>query len=144
MSSSIAKISGPNPKEALSAKQKYSCQACQQRKVRCDKVSPVCSNCSVRGNDCIYKTPLPPRRGRRKIPPENLLARLRRYEELLRSYGANIEELEEEAAAPSGRRKKESSQDSPHPDFQEDAEQVPVRGKLIVEDGKSRYIEKYV
>lgn len=35
-------------------------QQCQQRKVKCDKLTP-CKVCSTRGSDCVYRAPAPPR-----------------------------------------------------------------------------------
>ncbi|KAL2869267.1 putative C6 transcription factor [Aspergillus lucknowensis] len=32
----------------------YSCHTCRRRKVRCDKVHPVCGNCVKNGAECIY------------------------------------------------------------------------------------------
>ncbi|EYE98829.1 putative C6 transcription factor [Aspergillus ruber CBS 135680] len=32
----------------------YSCHSCRRRKVKCDKVHPVCGNCAKNGNECVY------------------------------------------------------------------------------------------
>ncbi|OGM49263.1 C6 transcription factor [Aspergillus bombycis] len=32
----------------------YSCHTCRRRKVKCDKVHPVCGNCVKNGTECIY------------------------------------------------------------------------------------------
>ncbi|OOQ86441.1 Zn(II)2Cys6 transcription factor [Penicillium brasilianum] len=32
----------------------YSCHTCRRRKVKCDKVHPICGNCAKTGADCIY------------------------------------------------------------------------------------------
>ncbi|KAL4960254.1 putative C6 transcription factor [Aspergillus stella-maris] len=32
----------------------YSCHTCRRRKVKCDKVHPICGNCSKNGTECIY------------------------------------------------------------------------------------------
>lgn len=68
-----------------------SCMLCQQRKIKCNKGSP-CSNCQKLRVECIPTAPLSRPRKRRFAEAE-LLARLRRYEDLLRSYGANIDDL---------------------------------------------------
>ncbi|KAE8144252.1 fungal-specific transcription factor domain-containing protein [Aspergillus avenaceus] len=34
----------------------YSCHTCRRRKVKCDKVHPVCGNCYKNGTECIYDT----------------------------------------------------------------------------------------
>ncbi|KAL3467961.1 fungal-specific transcription factor domain-containing protein [Aspergillus heterothallicus] len=32
----------------------YSCHTCRRRKVKCDKVHPICGNCVKNGTECIY------------------------------------------------------------------------------------------
>ncbi|KAJ5100071.1 hypothetical protein N7532_007072, partial [Penicillium argentinense] len=32
----------------------YSCHACRRRKVKCDKVHPICGNCTKTGAGCVY------------------------------------------------------------------------------------------
>ncbi|KAJ5901501.1 hypothetical protein N7495_002029 [Penicillium taxi] len=32
----------------------YSCHTCRRRKVKCDKIHPICGNCSKTGGECIY------------------------------------------------------------------------------------------
>ncbi|KAJ5578774.1 transcriptional regulator family: Fungal Specific TF [Penicillium hispanicum] len=32
----------------------YSCHTCRRRKVKCDKVHPVCGNCTKTGAECVY------------------------------------------------------------------------------------------
>ncbi|KAL2823054.1 fungal-specific transcription factor domain-containing protein [Aspergillus granulosus] len=32
----------------------YSCHTCRRRKVKCDKVHPICGNCGKNGTECIY------------------------------------------------------------------------------------------
>ncbi|KAL1967426.1 hypothetical protein VTN77DRAFT_3211 [Rasamsonia byssochlamydoides] len=32
----------------------YSCHTCRRRKVKCDKVHPVCGNCQKNGTECVY------------------------------------------------------------------------------------------
>ncbi|KUJ11564.1 uncharacterized protein LY89DRAFT_654212 [Mollisia scopiformis] len=67
------------------------CVLCQQRKVRCDRKSP-CANCIKAQVECIPST-LQPRRRRRQFPESDLLERLRRYEDLLRQKGVEVEPL---------------------------------------------------
>lgn len=78
--------------------QPHSCVLCSRRKVKCDRRDP-CSNCTKARVDCIYRTPATPRRRRRRSPERSLHARLRRYEQMLESYGVKIEELEGEPAS---------------------------------------------
>lgn len=104
----------------------HSCTLCQLRKVRCDGQKP-CSTCVKGGQQCVAA---PPRRRRLKEPlsKEGLLARLKRYESLLLSHGVNID-TEPDISA-------QEAPGSP--------ESVSGVGKLIVEGGHARYIEKYV
>lgn len=77
---------------------KHPCILCQQRKVKCDR-SELCGNCRKAGVECISAATLPPRKRKRRFPEAELLARLRRYEHHLRSYGADIDALNRDAEA---------------------------------------------
>ncbi|RFU31907.1 hypothetical protein B7463_g4408, partial [Scytalidium lignicola] len=104
----------------------HSCILCQQRKVRCDRAKP-CSNCIKAKAECIHRAPIPPRRRKKKSSEANLVARLKKAEELLRKHGVpfeydNVEE-EAEMALPF----------SPKSN--------PVKGTLLAERGNSRLIE---
>ncbi|KAI0836435.1 C6 transcription factor [Hypoxylon sp. FL0890] len=72
----------------------YSCLTCRQRKVKCDRRNP-CSNCRKAEKQCSFVPPVRGKRKRTKPRREGLHARLKRYEELLKSYGANVEPSEE-------------------------------------------------
>lgn len=72
-----------------------SCVSCKNRKIKCNRQQP-CSNCNKSDTTCNYVAPAPPRRRKgaeRKLSEEDLYRRLRKYETLLRAYGAKIEEL---------------------------------------------------
>jgi hypothetical protein len=75
---------------------KHPCNRCQQRKVKCDRLDPCC-NCTRAHVECLQAGAPPPRRKRRRFPQEELLARLRRYEEHLRRHGVNIDAINSEA-----------------------------------------------
>jgi hypothetical protein len=75
---------------------KHPCNRCQQRKVKCDRLDPCC-NCARAHVECLQAGAPPPRRKRRRFPQEELLARLRRYEEHLRRHGVNIDAINSEA-----------------------------------------------
>ena len=88
-------ISSPSPSTVDSPRttsvKPFSCLKCQQRKVKCDRRDP-CSTCSKTRVECVFRAPAPPRRRKRKISSEgDLLARLKRYEELLKGYGVSID-----------------------------------------------------
>ncbi|KAH8812480.1 fungal-specific transcription factor domain-containing protein [Xylogone sp. PMI_703] len=74
---------------------KHPCVLCQQRKVKCDRNEP-CGNCSRLGVECTPASALPPRRRKRRFPEAELLARLRRYEHHLKSYGVDIDAINRE------------------------------------------------
>jgi hypothetical protein len=63
--------------------QKHSCSACARRKVRCDRQQP-CANCARARCPCSYSSSVSSPRPRKRHAEEILLARLHRYEELLR------------------------------------------------------------
>lgn len=67
---------------------KLACSLCARRKVKCDKGEP-CSNCLKAHALCIYEAPASPR-PRKRAADEELLARLARYEELMRSHNIDF------------------------------------------------------
>ena len=75
------------PRNGQSGKTRLiSCSTCQQRKVKCDKAQPTCSNCAKHRTSCVYIPPALPIRKKRKSPEQQLVGRLRRYERLLRAH----------------------------------------------------------
>lgn len=121
----------------------YSCLTCRQRKVRCDRRTP-CSNCIKAEKQCSFIPPVRGRRRRTKPPREGLHAKLKRYEELLRSYGVKVEpsddgeESESEVA---------SQHDTEMKDVVEPQSQSldidEANPKLITKEGSSRYFDRY-
>jgi hypothetical protein len=85
----------PNPHKGLQSRKKHPCVLCQQRKVKCDRNDP-CANCVKAQVDCVSPTTLPPKRRKKRFPEAELLARLRNYEDHLRSYGADIDAINRE------------------------------------------------
>jgi len=71
----------------------YSCLTCRQRKIKCDRHNP-CSNCVKAARQCSFIAPVRGKRKRTKAAREGLHAKLRRYEELLKSHGVKIEPSE--------------------------------------------------
>ena len=67
------------------------CQACQQRKVKCDRRFP-CANC-VRSQAQCVPAGLVPRQRRRRFPERELLARIRHYESVLQQHKISFEPL---------------------------------------------------
>ena len=122
--------SGPPPTRITRG---HSCVPCQQRKVRCDGNRP-CAACIKSGGDCIRSAKQSKVFRRRDAAAgataDRLLARIKRCEELLRAHGVNVED------------------DGAAGDV-EDARQATTSasktadGQMIVEQGHSRYIERY-
>ncbi|KAE8441170.1 hypothetical protein EG329_005799 [Mollisiaceae sp. DMI_Dod_QoI] len=73
----------------------HSCVLCQQRKVRCDRQKP-CANCTKARAECVPSAPTIPRRRRRKLAETDIVGRLKRAEQLLRSHGVKVDEEEED------------------------------------------------
>ena len=70
----------------------HACVLCQQRKVKCSRETP-CSACIKSRVECVYRDPAPPRRRKRRTPEDILLARLKRYEELLENAGVKVDPI---------------------------------------------------
>jgi hypothetical protein len=73
-------------------RKKHPCVLCQQRKVKCDRNDP-CQNCTKARVECISASTMPPRKRKKRFPEAELLARLRKYEEHLKAYGADIDAI---------------------------------------------------
>lgn len=156
----------PSAANGLATKS-HACVLCQQRKVKCDRISP-CSACAKSRVECIYRDPAPPRRRKRRTPEDLLLARLKRYEELLKNAGVKVDRIEDDdlADAPNDSSEQNqviytpastnssshrSSEVVPRPKpaserLDSDISESKVRfpGQLVLEEGRSRYFEKLV
>ena len=136
----------------------YACLPCRQRKVKCDRHVP-CNNCrkSNGAQQCSF---VPPARGswkrkQTKPPKEGLHAKLKRYEDLLKSLGADIDaekkgEVEPEVDV-------EDSTPAIHDTFEQTASTTPAaivepgssgRGRdpphFVGKNGSSKYFDRYV
>ena len=136
-----------------------SCTTCRKRKVKCDKRHP-CSNCSKAGIECIFPGPGRAPRRTRKPPDTELLARLRRLEGVVQSLGKGIDEDGETVIEPAEAEQEQSqvpqqngTEDAkpmvpclgakmhePKKDDQANKMMVKEFGRLVVEDGRSRYV----
>ena len=125
----------------------YSCLTCRQRKVKCDRHNP-CSNCVKAARQCSFIPPVRGKRKRTKAPKEGLHAKLRRYEELLKSYGAKIEPSEYDGDSDS------ETVSQPDAGMTEDADPrsktspgsfvlEEMKPRLIDKEGSSRYFDRY-
>ncbi|WQF90074.1 Putative zn(2)Cys(6) fungal-type DNA-binding domain-containing protein [Colletotrichum destructivum] len=82
------KMTSPQSTSPPSCQHKHVCSLCARRKVKCDKAEP-CSNCVKSKAQCVYEVPIQPR-PRKRAADEELLARLRTYEELMRKHGVDF------------------------------------------------------
>jgi hypothetical protein len=110
----------------------YACQTCTRRKVKCDKISPICTTCNKSKLECFYQAP-PPRKRKRKVSGD-LTERLAHYERILNQHGLLPEdsessiptELPQRALAPQS---VVSYNDPSH------------NGRLLSREGTTRYID---
>jgi hypothetical protein len=71
-----------------------SCASCRQRKIKCDKVQPLCTPCVRVGIECVYPSRKPTRRAPRTRQSE-LLERISRLESIVgKADPAMLEELD--------------------------------------------------
>ncbi|KAI2780339.1 putative C6 transcription factor [Daldinia loculata] len=121
----------------------YSCVICRQRKVKCDRRNP-CSNCVKAEKQCSFVAPVRGKRKRTKPPKESLHAKLKRLEELLKSYGAKTELSDDLDDS--------DSESMSHPDDEIARSRSPSHSdpffkleesnpKLITKEGTSRYFD---
>ena len=134
----------------------FSCIRCFERKVKCDKQNP-CSNCVKSRIECIFRVPPAPRRRKKRTHEELLLTRLKKCEDLLKSRGIDIDGPESLARTTTDPKQQErplfthqnSQQISPDAptsstspeDLIFAAPEVKKSGRLIVDQGKSMFIE---
>ncbi|PWY82107.1 hypothetical protein BO70DRAFT_291865 [Aspergillus heteromorphus CBS 117.55] len=69
-------------------KHRLACSLCARRKVKCDKGDP-CSNCLKARAECLYDSAAI-HRPRKRAADEELLARLARYEDLMRQHNVDF------------------------------------------------------
>lgn len=121
----------------------YSCLTCRQRKVRCDRRTP-CSNCTKAEKQCSFVPPVRGKRKRTKPPREGLHAKLKRHEELLRSYGVKVEPSEdgEESESEVASQLDTEMNDAVEPQSKP-LEIDEANPKLITKEGSSRYFDRY-
>lgn len=81
----------PPGKSIKKEKHGLACIPCQQRKLKCDRRTP-CTRCVKSGAQCTQSS-WNPRQRRRRFPERDLIDRIRRYEDLLRSNAIAFEPL---------------------------------------------------
>lgn len=131
----------------------YSCVRCFKRKVKCDKHHP-CTACLRAKVDCIFRTPAPPRRRAPRAIDEAVFAQLKHYEDLLRANGIAFNSAattllaDDSNSIASTPMATVPNQTSAHR-FPSNPPLHPpsidsLQGTLIVEHGRTRFIEKYI
>ncbi|KAM5485537.1 hypothetical protein McanCB56680_001837 [Microsporum canis] len=139
MASTVADVAPPLLKP-------YACVLCQQRKVECDRQSP-CSGCRKYEVNCIYRAPPAPKRRKRRSPEDTLLARLRKYEELLTGLGVDVNKIDEyKPNSPSAVSETPGPSYTPGNNYRaeppgEETELNNQFGRMIIGDGKSQLLE---
>ncbi|PWY89930.1 Zn(II)2Cys6 transcription factor [Aspergillus heteromorphus CBS 117.55] len=53
-SSSVLRAAKGGGRQITRNRASYSCHTCRRRKVKCDKVHPICGNCVKNGTECVY------------------------------------------------------------------------------------------
>ena len=109
-----------------------SCMLCQQRKAKCNKRNP-CSLCTKTGVQCIPSTPATPRRRLKTRANGDVYKRLVRCEELLKGHRVRNSSSEPEVVSPG---LEKTGRLNSGPILSMDP------GKLIVEHGMPRFLEK--
>jgi hypothetical protein len=87
------------------------------------------------------------KRKRTKVPKEGLHAKLRRYEELLRSYGANIEPSEiggDDSDLEAGSQVDVEMAENARSESRGEIASVAPEERFVTKDGSSRYFDRYV
>ncbi|KAK9317815.1 hypothetical protein V1522DRAFT_437080 [Lipomyces starkeyi] len=125
----------------------HACELCQRRKVKCDRRDP-CSTCRRAHVDCIFRAPAAARRRKQKSPEAVVLARIKRYEELLKSAGVKIDPLDDGhdlgRVAQLGQTAESVASEGSMIGIEKSSplDILPMEDrKLIVDEGKSRYLE---
>lgn len=129
---------------------RFSCLTCRQRKVKCDRVNP-CSQCMKAVTQCSFIAPVRGKRKSTKKPKEGLHSKLKRYEEMLKGYGAKIELSDDEnlldgnEASEDDVEMAEAEGAKPHKREQGGPYKLDrSKSRLVSKNGSSRYFDKYV
>ncbi|KAI1264660.1 mitogen-activated protein kinase [Xylariaceae sp. FL1019] len=135
MPGDAAQLSPHSPLES------HNCQQCVRRKVKCDRLTPSCSNCARRQETCIYRV----HRARRlRLTP--LEEKVARYEQTLRDHGLlQVPESIESSPTlyndtPASAGSFSGRSEGYDGDVRERSGETR-RGKLLTDGGKSQYVE---
>ena len=112
----------------------YSCILCRQRRVRCDRKQP-CSNCVKAGAECKASNPAPPNRAKKGRLNDKSYTKITSHKQA--SKGENVEFTKLTGPGTGSIFGQASEVDGEHAD----TPLSTLRGKLIVEDGRPRYVD---
>lgn len=144
--SSTASIPGSGQRDKTKLN---SCTLCQQRKVKCDKRQPACSNCVKHRAICIYVAPSKSQRRKRKTLEEELMDRLKRYESLVQAHGISLDDRDLTSPAiqndsglePSKTLSHKEPASSPEKENGNCHRSIKSSGKFIIDGGKQSFVE---
>ncbi|KAK9447044.1 fungal-specific transcription factor domain-containing protein [Limtongia smithiae] len=124
---------------------RFACVICQQRKVKCNRLSP-CSNCLKANASCVYTTPKPPKRRRKANEAMDLLEKLRRYEAAFKNLTTEKGVENEDSATTTGGRES----DAPSEEGMKSkgvhiapANETDGHGRLVIDRTKTKYFDSY-
>lgn len=136
--------------------QPLSCIRCAHRKVKCDRIDP-CSNCVKHSIPCEYREGAPYKRKKKSHPEagsSEVLARLEKYEEILKDLGVDPASVKTAGSNENPRSQRSATAERERSDVRRNGKRASVsedpfpsqvsslpQGKLIVHEGKSRYVE---
>lgn len=80
----------------------YTCQPCAKRKVKCDKIYPVCSTCEKGKSECTWQAPAPRRKRRRLSDNASMKEKMMKYENVLKQHGLLPVDLESPSTTAEG------------------------------------------
>ena len=114
----------------------YNCRPCVRRKVKCNRATPSCSSCRKSKLECVYQTPAV--RGRKRYHVTEVHQKLERYELILKQHG-----LLEIAKASNNETTESLTQNLEGISLRWDDATTATAGKLVTNNGRSRYVESY-
>ncbi|OBT61198.1 hypothetical protein VE03_08682 [Pseudogymnoascus sp. 23342-1-I1] len=126
---------------------RFSCLTCRQRKVKCDRLNP-CSQCIKTATQCSFIAPVRGKRKSTKKPKEGLHSKLKRYEQMLKGYGAKIELSDDENLSDADEASEPDVEmaeaEGAKPHKKEPAEPYKFdrfKSRLVSKNGSSRYFD---
>lgn len=108
----------------------FSCVVCHKRKVKCDRREP-CANCEKAHIDCIYRPPPPPRRRKRERGADASASQERE-----KSRPRMSDEIVSDNHT--------AHESSVKPQINGDDREKSGSGRLIMKEGNSVYLDKFV